>query len=739
MAIRSTDTSRARDAERARAIEAQRQAALRAQQEAARRAAAQAAAQHAAAQQAKSADPSEQSAARQRFAMTGGRAGADGEAVRSGTATIAAAAKRIENARGDDDKRTAARDAAKAVRDAVAAAKTPSARQAILEASQGSLQTITKGLDKLSKSDTKKAVAHLADAAEAAGPAGVDALAKPMAQALPALLKGHGDNRGELLSGVNDAVKDGHGALLGAALARHTVGVDKDLAGSLNRATADGVNDVRAAFDGADKKARAKEGELGAVASQWRGVLSDEAVQAGTASFKKEHGEFADRDARASTLARTLAGAGYADAHNVGGDLERKAKDTLGRVPALANTDVGARAIGRALVDEGRGDKTFLRGAAGAAGKSDEDRGAFVGALQRSLLTSQQDALAQGDTRGLVDALRGASHVVPSGPMRDSFQSFAADVEKAPPGLRADQLAVTIAASAQKAAGGLSTQRTANLDGVDAITEAKQFKAFGASLGALALGQSIYSFTDGVSGREALGAVVNAAGLGSSVAGLVLKEGAPKALGKGVPIAGYALSAFDTVSALRRGDKLGAVAAAAPLAGAAAGAAIGAASGSIAPGVGTAIGGAVGAAVGLGIGIGRKYLEDTPAEKFEQSTQSFLRGALRAEGLTSQQADTASHRLRDVNDDFFGAGRSIFGIARATGESPQAVLQKLGRLDDDRLRDFVKQSLRIKDNGEAIRDAEARVADGKGSVDDIPAFAVDRAAFFDLVARYRAL
>lgn len=736
MAIRSTDTSRARDAERARAVEAQRQAALRAQQEAARRAAAQAAAQHA--QQRTSADPSEQSAARQRFAMTGGRAGADGEAVRNGTATIAAAAKRIENARGDDDKRAAARDAAKAVKDAVAAAKTPSARQAILEASQGSLQTITKGLDKLSKGDTQKAVAHLADAAEAAGPAGVDALAKPMAQALPALLKGHGDNRGELLSGVNAAVKDGHGALLGAALARHTGGVDKDLAGSLNRATADGVHDVRAAFDGADKKARAKEGELGAVASQWRGVLSDDAVQAGTASFKREHGEFADRDARASTLARTLAGAGYADAHNVGGDLARNAKEALGRVPALANTDVGARAIGRALVDEGRGEKTFLRGAQSAT-KSDEDRGAFVGALQRSMLTTQADALAQGDTRGLVDSLRGASHVVPSGALKESFQSFAADVEQAPPGLRADQLAVTIAASAQKAAGGISTQRTANVDGVDAITEAKQFKAFGASLGALSLGQSIYSFKDGVSGREALGAVVNAAGLGSSVAGLVLKEGAPKALGKGVPIAGYALSAFDTVSALRRGDKLGAVAAAAPLAGAAAGAAIGAASGSIAPGVGTAIGGAVGAAVGLGIGIGRKYLEDTPAEKFEESTQSFLRGALRAEGLSSKQADTASHRLRDVNDDFFGAGRSIAGIARATGESPQAVLQKLGRLDDDRLRDFVKQSLRIKDNGEAIRDAEARVADGKAGVDDIPAFAVDRAAFFDLVARYRAL
>ena len=121
-----------------------------------------------------------------------------------------------------------------------------------------------------------------------------------------------------------------------------------------------------------------------------------------------------------------------------------------------------------------------------------------------------------------------------------------------------------------------------------ALADRTSFRAFGATLGAVCLGYSLQGLRDGADAREAVGVVVNAAGLGSSVAGLVLKNGAPKVLTHGLPVVGYALSAFDTVNALKRGDEVGAVAAAAPLAGALSGAAIGAGTGSFAPGIGTA-------------------------------------------------------------------------------------------------------------------------------------------------------
>ena len=193
------------------------------------------------------------------------------------------------------------------------------------------------------------------------------------------------------------------------------------------------------------------------------------------------------------------------------------------------------------------------------------------------------------------------------------------------------------------------------------------------------------------------------------------------------------------MNALKQGDELGAVAAAAPLAGALSGAAIGAATGSFAPGVGTAIGGAVGALVGVGITAVRAWTEDSPAEKFEQSTQVFLEGALRHGGLSAADAERAAHRLRDVNDDFFGAGHSIAAIAARTGDEPGQVIANLARLGDDRLGDFVKRSLAVHDNGEAVRDAQAKVAEGKAKPEDIPAFRLNERELARLVDEYRAV
>jgi hypothetical protein len=105
--------------------------------------------------------------------------------------------------------------------------------------------------------------------------------------------------------------------------------------------------------------------------------------------------------------------------------------------------------------------------------------------------------------------------------------------------------------------------------------------------------------------------------------------------------------------------------------------------------------------------------------------------------MTPEQAKRASFRLRDVNGDFFGVGRSLQQIAARTGESPQAVLQKVARQDDERLHDFVKKSLSIDDNGEAVRDAEKRRSEGEKV--KVPEFKLDEAQFAQFLDLYLQL
>jgi hypothetical protein len=673
----------------------------------------------------------------------GAAAGADhavDRAAEQGAARLQGAADRLAAARTDDEKRDAARAATAAVRDVVTQAKDPATRQAILGRSQDALRTIGAGLDTLSRAETKAALQDLSAAAEAAGPAHVDALARPLARGMPAFVAGHGKNRDELTAALQDNVKAGAGTLLGAALGRQLRGVDAGLARDVGGAVGRGLGALREDFAKTATDVAARDGELAAMAQQWGATLSPDQLQAGTRAFQREHGEYARRDTQAAALAKALAGVGYADQHRMGGPLGEEGGKALGQLPELARSDAGARAIGAALVQESRGQTTFLR----PAGDDPQDARGLQEAIQRAIVVSQGDALARGDTRGLVGALQGAGTVLQEPSIRERFQSFAREVQSLPAGLTPDKLAVGIARSAHGVAGQLSSAAAARLtpsqvdDAAVALADKTSFRTFGAALGAVALGQSLYDLRDGADAREAVGAVVGAAGLGSSVAGLVLKNGAPQLLSKGLPVVGYALSAFDTISALKKGDELGAVAAAAPLAGALSGAAIGAATGSFAPGVGTAIGGAVGALIGVGITAGRSLLSDSPSETFEKSTAAFLQGALQQGGLSAADAERAAHRLRDVNDDFFGAGPAIAAVAARTGETPTAVLQRLTRLDDEQLQSFVKRMLAVRDNGDAVRAAQAKVADGKAQPDAIPAFRLNDADVAALVDVWRA-
>ena len=95
--------------------------------------------------------------------------------------------------------------------------------------------------------------------------------------------------------------------------------------------------------------------------------------------------------------------------------------------------------------------------------------------------------------------------------------------------------------------------------------------------------------------------------------------------------------------------------------------------------------------------------------------------------------------MRDGNDDFFGAGHGMEAIARRTGEPAGQVLMNLANLDDERLHQFVKRVLDVRDNGEQLREAQVEVAEAKAKPGTIPAFRLNDRDVAGLVDAYRAL
>jgi hypothetical protein len=184
-------------------------------------------------------------------------------------------------------------------------------------------------------------------------------------------------------------------------------------------------------------------------------------------------------------------------------------------------------------------------------------------------------------------------------------------------------------------------------------------------------------------------------------AGAAFTTGATRAaLSKAGLAATIAFSAFDTISALNRGDVEGAALAAAP----AAGAAIGAGIGVWAFGVGAVPGAIVGAAVGTLISIGGKLLGiggDDPIVEYEEDAEPFLRGALAEAGLP----EDAAHRLRDVDDDLVHVGHLFEPVAERLGTTPRELFERVARMDDGEREDFVKALLGVGSNSGDIKDA----------------------------------
>lgn len=241
-----------------------------------------------------------------------------------------------------------------------------------------------------------------------------------------------------------------------------------------------------------------------------------------------------------------------------------------------------------------------------------------------------------------------------------------------------------------------------------------------------------------VASEPSVRGVVNlaTAGTGSAEAGLGVARafsttartstgvaGAAGVLGRVNLAAAVGLSAVDTVSAIKRGDTVGAGIAAAPIVGAGIGVGVGIAGGATLgaalTGPAAPIGAAIGAVVGLGASVLRSKLSDSPAEKYERATESFLKGALAKDGMN---ADAAS-RLRNVDDDAAGIGPMLPRFAAAMGTTPSSLLRAVAALPDDRRKEAVETILDAKDDfsdwakredrgplGPTISDLESRVA-----------------------------
>ena len=663
------------------------------------------------------ATPEVQQGARARFAATGAdardrmhdepstRGGKVGDAER----VIQRNADAVRDAPNDE-----ARDAATltATRELprVLEELSPAQRREVLRDNQDALRTISGGLDHLDDGETKQAIGHLGDAAELAGNDGAHLVAKPLADALPALNAGHDDNFGEISGALVDNVKEGRGALLSAALV-HEVSARGDVRSAntlaLNHKVA--LTDVREDYEEARAKADRLDAVLANQVSSWQGTLTPQQIQAGVDRFMEEHEDaYAARDDAAATMASTLPGAAYTADHPVTraglveqGALVDESRAQLESVPRLVQTESGTESVADALAARGRGETTFLDAAQRVASTPDQKE-LFESSILRAT-GARGDALAREGRLGEVpDMLRGAAGLVEDEALGRVLESYGDDVQQiADKDLPPEQAARQLLSASTAALNQAQSPKVARHLSPDSLPK---FAAVARGLGIGGVAAAGVNFANDPSIRSGLETLNSA--LPASVA---FTEGATRAaLSKAGLAATVAFSAFDTVSALKRGDFGDAALAAAP----AAGVALGAGAGAWFFGVGAIPGGIIGGAVGTIVQVGAKLFggggdeKEEAIKQYEEDADPFLRGALGEAGLP----EDAAHRLRDVDEDLVHVGGVFPPLAERMGITPQELLARVARLPDDQRESFVKTALQIDHNGDDVRQA---IEDGR--------------------------
>ena len=623
---------------------------------------------------------------------------------------IHGAATNCNSATTDEAKCAAAKNGAQTIEDQLKG-KDPAVQKAILDRTQQDVADITASFDKLSRDETKEEVGHLNRACESLGQDNAKQFTDAVAQGYQRMAQGHDDNDTEFTDGIKDAVKRGDGALFGSALTESLATTGQThLAEHVADATASGIKEVREDYEKAKQKADKLDAELGMTVQSWQGVFSEEEIQAGIDSFREAHKDaYGDLESKAGTMASTLEGSAYglAARDRMGdfghkSDLVEQTQIAMQEIPALSHTDAGASKIADAATATADGKTTFLTEANALAGRMvDKKWGEDLrDATMRSVALRCDELARAGKRDEIPKLLQGAAKASGDADLSAAYNQLASDVEALnQQGLAGVDYAKNVASKVYSIANGALKVNNPDL--------AARFKALGPALGLGSLALDAKGFIDDPSVGNAAKVILDGAGvygsLGSSAAAQLCKKA-----GLWVSLA---FSAFDTASAIQRGDYVGAAFAAAPMAGAAIGAGVGVWFCGIGAVPGAAIGAAIGGLVNLGYQAWNAITGNDPIQDFEKDTDPFLRGALEKAGLPP----AAAGRLRDVDDDLAGIGRVFDPLAKQLGMDKRQLLEQISKLPDEQLQQWVKLALEVDQNAKAIQEAQDKQAKGENA------------------------
>jgi hypothetical protein len=614
----------------------------------------------------------------------------------------------------------------------------PAQQRAILKRSAAEIEALTRKLDTLGPEDTKRALKTLSSIAEEVGQENAHLLTDPMARALPDVVRGHAQNAGELGRALRDNVREGRGALLGAALAVSLQGnrvagsvpagtlPPQTVRGLVTSAVRQGLEEARARFEGAADATDRVNAKAARALDSVRGFdFTSEELARGVDAIRDEHrDELEAYDAAAGAYAASLDGAAYLhrklDADLGGKGLREAATRALENVPRMHDSPLALERIARSVERESDGFPSFLAAGESVAKRLQKGRKWLDNAANTVVKAGgiySARALAKGDVRSAERFLAGLDkHSRFVGVEPGALEKLRGLLRRRSTGELSPELLTKEWSKTTRSMKGVAGRAPRGR-----ITGA--LNVFGAVAGAATLARDLSSM-DELDKVERLRAVVDGADLGAdATAGVMqaLGHAAPRLLIKGSAVAGGIGAAFDfydAARAFRSGDETtgalslvsgagGVMVAGATLAG---------------TGVGVALGAGLIATSVVVAYVVNKRRQKRAEKRAEEGFGRFLEGV----GLSPR----AAKRLRDLDGQHRSAWGALRAAARQLGVSPRSFLEHLTqRVADGDLREIVDtaEEVRRDDDGRPVARGTSPVPWGKpGTVEELVAWLRER-------------
>lgn len=572
-------------------------------------------------------------------------------------------------------------------------------QEAILMNIQPELENIGNSFSYIDQESSDQVVSELSQAAEkiglsesSQGGENIQLLTQPIAQGLDAEEWQSGFRTRKLaqsqerLIGENgtdgslgNAIKNGEGSLFTAALAlslhneNHEVAADQTIMGSMLFHS----RNVRESYENAETPYIEKQGQLFFSIAQ-NPLYSEIAVAAGVENFHRKHHEvYGNYEDASQRLSANQNGAAYILAHSssfqeiesYGSILEDpeehtrlvdEAEKQLSHLPALIqNNENLDEQISSALIREGQGHKTFLSVASEHASSHPEYTEAFNHAIMYStakatdsqvntILNSNDSSEHAQNYEKIAQLFQGASQVTPQNTLQnqqihDIYSDFALMVDK-----ELNEIKISDVLDAGNEAFTLAEEFPQNVNQLLKTQYreipshiANGFRSMSVGLGIADLGVKSGELLSDPNIEDATRVAIDAAELTEH-----LPFNSAQFIGRAGFYASLGFSAWDTYHAIKDGDNLAAISAAAPLVGAAACAPFGGP-----PAAGTCA--AIGSLVGFGINFVRAWGGDPNEKNIEESTQSFHEGALKTTypELDQESIEDIAYRFRNISID----------------------------------------------------------------------------------------